>query len=117
MAGQLSQTEAAKSGSRAGYTLRGVILGVCVLFTLSTVRMTYVELMRQPEFNSYATSWDKVDQSIRQAKKEGKNSIFTISLANPAGLQQLSENPNWWVNSCVSQYYGMTVNADYSLKY
>ena len=117
MAGQLSQTEAAKSGSRAGYTLRGVILGVCVLFTLSTVRMTYVELMRQPEFNSYATSWDKVDQSIRQAKKEGKNSIFTISLANPAGLQQLSENPNWWVNSCVSQYYGMTVNADYSLKF
>jgi len=116
MAGQLSQTEVANLGSRASYYLRVVIFSVCVLFTLSTVRLTYFELLRQPEFNSYAITWDRVDQSIKQAKKKGENSIGVMSLANPEGLQQLSENPNWWINYCVSQYYGMTVNADYSLK-
>ena len=85
--------------------------GICILFTIQTVWLAYNALQFQPQLKSYAQNWDRVDQDIREAKREGKNSVVVMPVHNLAGLSDFGEDSQYWVNQCVSSYYGLEVTT------
>jgi hypothetical protein len=114
--GQFNQTDRSFFGRGARSFQLLVAWSVFILFTLNTLAVTYKTLQLLPKLNSYAMEWDRVDQLIRQAKIEGYNSIVVMPVHNFAGLEDFGENPDHWVNKCVSDYYGLLVKTDDSLK-
>lgn len=114
--GQLNQTDRSFAGLSTRSFQLLVAWSVSILFILNTLWVTYRALQVQPKLNSYAMTWDRVDQLIRQAKIAGYNSIDVMPVRNFAGLDDFGDDPHYWVNECVSAYYGLSVKTDDSLK-
>ena len=115
--GKYAQTRRSFMGidTRSLQLFKVTALSIFILFTLGTLRATYIAIRQQPRFASYALEWDKVDQLIRQAKTEGYDSITVMPVKNIAGLNNIGEDPDNWVNQCASSYYGLEVKTDNSL--
>ena len=63
----------------------------------------------KPYFESYAQIWDENHTKILNVKMKG-NKIVTIEpLYNWAQLQNPTDDRNYWVNSCMKDYYGIFV--------
>ena len=107
--GGFAQTSRWFSKNNIRILSRAMIGIVLILFTFNTMWLTYRAMQRQPEYSSFATIWDKVDKSIRQAKQKGCTSIVVRPNQNYFGLSYFLDNPNFWVNECASRYYGLTV--------
>jgi hypothetical protein len=89
---------------------QGLLFLITAIFLLSSAwmnagilynsRMVYIE---------YAQEWDRADAIIKAAKVEGKEVITIQATPNWAGMDQLNDNPNHWVNECYSSFYGIQV--------
>lgn len=74
-----------------------------------------VDLYRsRPEFMEYATSWDRTHATILDAKEEGAAEVLVPVTVNWAGINTPTDNPRFWVNECMSMYYGVQILADTS---
>ena len=62
----------------------------------------------------YAIYWDSTDQKIRAAVSNGQKDIMIHSERNWTGLNDPGDNPKFWVNYCMSSYYGLNILADNS---
>lgn len=56
---------------------------------------------------AFASAWDRRHSAIVEASNAGKRSIVTVSLDNDFGLNDLRDDPKYWVNSCMARYYGI----------
>ncbi len=61
---------------------------------------------------NYAIYWDSTDQQIRTAAANGQKQIIIHGERNWTGLNDPGDNPKFWVNSCMSNYYGLNILAD-----
>lgn len=61
------------------------------------------------EYQTYAAAWDQRDQFLRSLQAAGVKSVTIPRLTNPAYLDNLVNNPEYWVNACYSDYYGIEV--------
>ncbi|MHB9032108.1 MAG: DUF6056 family protein [Anaerolineae bacterium] len=91
---------------------QSIAVSLVVLFALASLVTAYTSLRLQPRLNAYASAWDQVDQHIRQARAAGQSAVVVPLVPNPARLDDLSPDPEFWVNQCVSAYYGLTVTAE-----
>jgi hypothetical protein len=64
-----------------------------------------------PVYAEYARHWDAVDAQIRGALANGETEVWIQPIANWAGLNEPNDNPKFWVNDCMSDYYGIRVLA------
>lgn len=61
-----------------------------------------------PVYQSYARLWDERDQSILDDKVSGKREIITYQLDDTRwGVSDIREDSAYWVNQCMSTYYGV----------
>ena len=58
-----------------------------------------------------AQTWDAFDRQLRQAKTQQLDSLHLPVPDNLAGLDLVGQEANFWVNSCVSDYYGVSVTG------
>ena len=64
-------------------------------------------------FMNYASAWEKFHAQLLGDKKAGLKdveiSIQEMNDNNWSELNVLGDNPKFWVNQCVSKYYGINV--------
>ena len=63
------------------------------------------------EAEANAQTWDAFDRQLRQAKTQQLDSLQLPAPDNLAGLDLVGQEANFWVNSCVSDYYGVSVTG------
>ena len=64
----------------------------------------------------YAINWDKVQVEILRAVEEGRESLSVPPRNNWAGVLELNDNPKFYVNQCMSNYYNIKIKTDDSLR-
>jgi hypothetical protein len=90
---------------------------IFLLFLINTIYSTKNILDLQPKYSVFAEKWDQVDYMIKKAKIEGETTIIVPMINNPAGLSNIEDVPINWVNRAASDYYGILIIADDSLKF
>jgi hypothetical protein len=60
---------------------------------------------------SFASTWDSYDPLLKAAHANGAGSITLARLNNPGGIDNFSDDPQFWTNQCAAQYYGVQVRA------
>lgn len=63
------------------------------------------------EFIEFAARWDEMDAQIVKSKQNGAAEIFIPVIQNWASINTPNDNPKFWVNICMSSYYGVQVFA------
>lgn len=60
-----------------------------------------------PILQQRAVLWDWRQVQIIAARDKGERELSVRALDSLAGLTDLSDNPGYWVNNCVADYYGL----------
>ena len=61
------------------------------------------------EFTEYAKFWDITDANILRSRGSGATQISIPMIPNWASLNEPNDNPKFWVNACMSSYYGLQI--------
>ena len=61
------------------------------------------------EADAYARTWDSFDRQLREAKENGLDAVRLPAPDNVAGLDVVGPDVDFWVNGCVSSFYGVSV--------
>ena len=80
-----------------------------VLYMGSAISAAIRILQLEPEYRTYAAMWDESDELIRTAKANGLTTVIIPESTNWAGLEDIGQNQDHWVNQFVSNYYGIQV--------
>lgn len=69
---------------------------------------TYRSFRAIPEYQAFATVWDARDGRIKAAILTGSDQIVETSLVAPGHLEDISTDHKYWVNNCVTYFYGLS---------
>jgi hypothetical protein len=91
--------------------LRNLIpIFVVIVIILNAVWEFKNLVMTAPAYRAYAFAWEKNNTIIRESKKMGLQEIVVPQIYNPVfGFSELTSDRNYWINTCVSGYYGISV--------
>lgn len=85
---------------------------LALLVLAAAISLSHLSALR-PEYAAYANAWGKFNAEMVGFRQDGilSASITTAEMNanNWAGLNVLGDNPKFWVNECVSDYYGVRV--------
>jgi hypothetical protein len=91
--------------------MRIVGVGLVALLVIMTARSTLSTLRIAPFYATYASEWDRSEALIREAKAEGVMQValpaFTVNIPASIGLEYLEPNPDFYINRCAAEYYGV----------
>jgi hypothetical protein len=93
----------------AGVTrLRPVLVGLAVVVVIAAVGLAAVDtLAALPAERQYAAQWDERHHSLQAQMSAGASILHAVALDSRAGLMELSESPQDWVNQCMAGFYGV----------
>jgi hypothetical protein len=98
---------------RASRTRMAVSAAVLLVVFVTAVFSTVHIASQRSEFAAYASAWARFDQQMVQSRADGIASIHLstadLNANNWSRLNALGDNPRFWVNQCVSDYYGVKV--------
>ncbi len=63
-------------------------------------------IRQAPDYQSYAHLWDQRADVLLNAHQQGQTEITVYGLTNRFGISDLEAAPDYWVNSCMADYYG-----------
>ena len=63
------------------------------------------------EAEAHARTWSAFDRKLREAAATGLAAVHLPAPGNIAGLDVVGPNSAFWVNGCVSSYYGVSVTG------
>jgi hypothetical protein len=105
-----------RSGWIVKHKTRITIIGCClaiILLVLGTILSANRNFTQVPALRAYADRWDARDGHIRAVKKSGTTQITIPALGFTGGLADIKDDPDYWVNRCFANYYGLeTVIAE-----
>jgi len=81
-----------------------ILFGICLLEPLLVANRVYIAL---PAFRDRAVMWDQREEQILMARANGEQEITVRALDSLAGIAELSDNSDYWVNNCAERYYGV----------
>jgi len=87
-------------------TLIGALF-VLTNFAVWTNVASLFDLRQEPI--EYAKHWDTSHAAIIQAKMAGMDVVFIPAVNNWLGVLEPTDNPKFYVNKCMSKYYGLQV--------
>jgi hypothetical protein len=94
--------------TRAGL---GVLIVLGLLMAVGPLLTAAQTLGRTPDYQLFASDWDARDSAIRAAAASGEQVVqvaaLGFDLAEAAHLDTLTDDPEWWVNICAADYYGV----------
>lgn len=99
------------SRSEVPGSLRVVSGAVALLIALLVLQETREISATLPTLQQFSQSWDERDRLIRQLATDGQRQLNLPPLPNDlaplVGLQTHTDDPDFWVNSCTAEYYGL----------
>jgi hypothetical protein len=95
--------------SQRTFARSAIILLASALSISSVVILDRKLISSRSVYIDYAMHWDAVNEQILQAREQGQSSIWIQPIDNWAGLNEPNDNPKFWVNVCLSEYYGIDV--------
>ena len=102
---------------RAHASLGGMIqLKVPVLIVLALVPVwplseSWDILGSRFEAEANARTWEAFDRRLREAEQGGETAVYLPAPENESGIDVVGPDANFWVNSCVSTFYGVSVTG------
>jgi hypothetical protein len=95
-------------GSVIGQKLLPLILLLATIgLVYGSQRSVHESILFVPQARDFAATWDQRDEQIREAVRQGERSLSARSLTSMGTLQELDYDPEFWVNQCVADYYGL----------
>jgi hypothetical protein len=82
------------------------------LLALNSFWAAYLILQRQPAISHFAAQWETANRQILDARAQGLNQVTVVHIDNWEGIEDLSPDPNFWVNRCANIYYGITIQTE-----
>jgi Family of unknown function (DUF6056) len=89
-----------------------LVLALSLAFSAFTTVRGF--LLQVPSAISYAEDWQLRDAQIQSEKLAGHKSVLVASIKNWIGILEPIDNPKFFVNSCMSLYYGVNILSDKS---
>lgn len=90
---------------------RTFLIGAVLTALCGPIVTTARVLMYIPSDRAYVKAWDARDRTLRRAVGNGDKVASVVPLPTSytqrARLGVLRADPNYWVNQCVAQYYGL----------
>ena len=75
--------------------------------TLYPLRGAYQAYQELPKYQAYANAWDEREAYILSQKEKGIMDISLPPMDGLAGIKEFDVDPNHWVNSGATKYYGV----------
>jgi len=82
------------------------------LFSLNGIRDTLNILKKRENLKSFSIAFDNREKQILDAKLIGEGIIYVPEIKHFIGGAILTCDSTFWVNECISDYYGITVIAN-----
>lgn len=86
-----------------------LLLMASVLIVSATLLTAGEILSNRASYLQYAKHWDAVDSQIVMSRERGENTVWIQPIRNWAGLNEPNDNPKFWLNRCLRDYYGIEV--------
>lgn len=87
-------------------------LGVAVVLIILAAGINAKNIFNSRDvYITYAQSWDQNEQKILSAVASGEKTVVITPIYNWAGLNEPNDNPKFFVNYCMSKYYGINILA------
>ncbi|MFH1185203.1 MAG: DUF6056 family protein [Chloroflexota bacterium] len=86
-----------------------ILLLAAALSITSAMMLDRGLVSSRPVYVGYAAHWDAVNAQILNAREHGEGEIWIQPIPNWAGLNEPNDNPKFWVNVCLSDYYSIDV--------
>ncbi len=84
------------------------LLSICMIaFSAQMTREIWIT--RLPDYVLFASEWDRTHEFILQAKSDNLSAIAIPPPNNVAGIPDPTEDPEFWVNKCFINYYGIEI--------
>ena len=83
------------------------MISVAIAASIHAIRL----YQSRSDFIQYANRWDKVEAQILKSKENGEKQLWIPGIQNWAQLNTPNDNPKFWVNVCMSAYYGIDILA------
>jgi hypothetical protein len=97
---------------KQGFVTSTVLPLVMIATIIIAASINSINLYRsRSEFIQYAAYWDDMNAGILKAKQAGASRAFIPVIQNWAFLNTPNDNPRFWVNICMSSYYGLQILA------
>ena len=86
-----------------------VIILFCCLFSLNSLRDTKAILNGKSKLELFSKEYDKRENHILKEKNAGNKKVVVEQLNHFIGGATITQDSSFWVNECVSAYYGINV--------
>jgi hypothetical protein len=85
-------------------TLALALLAVMSLYPLWTARQT---LTMAEDLRNWSSKWDERELFLYDLIEQGQTDLMIPALPGMYSTKELDVRPNYWVNRCAAQYYGV----------
>jgi hypothetical protein len=99
---------------------RVIIQGSFLLLALVPLYKTWNIIQMAPEVRQYAARWDAQDEIVRSDREMGQMDQKMDVFGFNGGTAIITDDPDYWVNRCIAEYYGLNTivlgdkyNADF----
>jgi len=66
-----------------------------------------ITLAKSNKSRALAALWDRQDREISEARSQGRRDLTIPTIHYLTGTDLLTSDPQWYVNQCMSSYYGL----------
>lgn len=84
-----------------------VIVTIIISASINSINL----YQSRSEFIEYARLWDETDAMILKSKQDGIRQVIVPVIQNWASINTPNDNPKFWVNVCMSDYYDVQIIA------
>jgi len=88
----------------------GMIAASAVLIVITSLYPLWFlqkEVQTLPRAQGYARHWDERDIYLVEQRQQGNLDVVLHGIQPPGGLIELRQDPNFWVNQCVADFYNL----------
>jgi MFS family permease len=82
-----------------------------IVIVIAPLVLTNNALALLSPMTTYAREWEARDSLARQAAANGETQVvlppYTMDLGARVGLESLTDDPSFWINTCAATYYGL----------
>ena len=86
-----------------------VIIIFCCLFSLNSLRDTKAILNGKSKLELFSKEYDIRENHILEEKNAGNKKVVVEQLNHFIGGVTITQDSSFWINECVSAYYGINV--------
>jgi hypothetical protein len=97
----------------SAWSKNGLIVLACALMIVSSFSTSRSLYESRDIYIASAEKWDRVDAQILQAKAEGKEVVEIPDMTNWTGLDRPIHDPDFWLNECYTDLYGIEVRGPF----